>query len=274
MATQTLSKFRNVIRWENDKKSFRQVKKETMAFKKELQSLKSEIKKTEAPKDGITGGAPAQQRQRADAMKAHVRAREKNLKQEAKFKEFQEEAIHNFFLSNKAIRNMSDSEKKIIAQQLRQIDNAKELRKELRKRRTLAQDNLQEEKRITREKERQNVFASRMNSSTEQLLGTFLAIEAGSAIIKTGMDFEAVNKSLIAVSENTEAAGENFEFIREEARRLGIDLVQAGKGYAKLLASGRGKIGQEEVRELFSAVSEAGTVLGLSQDDLAGATRA
>ena len=80
--------------------------------------------------------------------------------------------------------------------------------------------------------------------------------------------------SFKAVSENSQVAGENLQFVRDETLRLGLSYKEAAKGFSQMLASNQGQMQLNEVKELFIGMSEAGTLLGLSADDQAGSLRA
>ncbi|QXN60116.1 hypothetical protein KUA24_49 [Vibrio phage HNL01] len=110
----------------------------------------------------------------------------------------------------------------------------------------------------------------RMESSSQQLAGNMVsafAVTAGAGfIVQTGQDFEAVNNTMLAVSDSAEQAGDNFKFVQDEAFRLGLGLTESAKGFAKMLAA-RGELSLEDTKESFKGVSEMSTLLGLSADE-------
>lgn len=116
----------------------------------------------------------------------------------------------------------------------------------------------------------QSFLMKRMTSSSQQLAGNMVSAFAlaagGGAIIRTGQNFEAVNNTMLAVSENTEQAGENFEFVQQEAYRLGLGLTESAKGFAKMVAA-RGEMSLDDTKEAFKGVAEMSTLLGLSADE-------
>ncbi|BAV80945.1 hypothetical protein [Vibrio phage RYC] len=113
----------------------------------------------------------------------------------------------------------------------------------------------------------QNFMMQRLNGSAKEFAGNYVsafALAAGVGGITTvGQNFESVRNTMLAVSEDAEAAGKNFGFVREEAYRLGLDLTEAGRGFAKML-SARGNMSVEDTEAAFSGVAEMSTLLGLS----------
>lgn len=116
---------------------------------------------------------------------------------------------------------------------------------------------------------KQNFILGRMKESSKQyagnMVGAFAMASTGAAIVKTGQDFESVNNTMLAVSENTEMAGKNFQFVRGEAFRLGLSLTESGKNFAKML-SAKGKMSLDDTKAAFSGVAEMSTLLGLSSE--------
>ena len=116
----------------------------------------------------------------------------------------------------------------------------------------------------------QNFMMSRMKQSSEQIAGNMVSAFAiaagGAAVTRIGQDFEAVNNTMLAVSENSEQAGENFQFVRQEAFRLGLGLKESAKGFAKMV-SARGDMTLEDTKEAFKGVAEMSTLLGLSSEE-------
>jgi hypothetical protein len=117
---------------------------------------------------------------------------------------------------------------------------------------------------------KKSFLMTRMQASSQQIAGNMASAFAigavGFFVTKTGQDFEAVGNTMLAVSKNSEMAGENLKFVREEAFRLGLGLKDSAKSFAKMLAA-RGDMSVEETRKAFSGVSEMATLLGLSAEE-------
>ena len=93
----------------------------------------------------------------------------------------------------------------------------------------------------------------------------------GKEIFQTSMQYERMENALKAVAGGHEGARREMAFIRSEAKRLGLDFQIVIKDYAQLAAAAnKTSLAGQHVREIFSAVSEAGTVLGLSADQVSG----
>lgn len=123
-----------------------------------------------------------------------------------------------------------------------------------------------------------NIAMQGLNDSTRHMIRSYASIYAGitstSFIIKTGQDFERMEAGMLAASESAEVAKINLEFLRKESMRLGFDLAEASKGFVKLAAAAGDKATNEEVQEVFTAVTEAATVFQLSMDDTTGTIKA
>ena len=99
------------------------------------------------------------------------------------------------------------------------------------------------------------------------------AIMAGAAVYglrdvtQTAMRFDSFQRSFSAISGGTAGAADEMKFIRAEANRLGQDLFVLADSYRGLSAAAMNSgLTQAQVRDVFSAVGEASTTLGLSSD--------
>ena len=159
------------------------------------------------------------------------------------------------------------------------------------------------EKERTRELKKQNRLSQRMSSSAMQMVGglvsAFAVAEALVMVTQTGMRMESINKAMMAGSSSSQEAAanakfdqqesvrlgkpvdtsqefavkqttDNMRFVREEAMRLGLPLMDASHSFAKMMAAAGDKMSLVDLKTTFIGVSEAATVLGLSQEDVAG----
>lgn len=92
------------------------------------------------------------------------------------------------------------------------------------------------------------------------------------AVTETTIKFEAMRKAIDFASGSAEMGNKNFEFIRQTAQKLGLDLRGAVEGY-KTFASAANLAGQssQETNRQFAAVAKAAQVMGLSAEDTKGA---
>lgn len=85
------------------------------------------------------------------------------------------------------------------------------------------------------------------------------------AIVDTTIQFETVNKQLEFAVGSASKAAQEFEFVKQTAKALGLDLVSAAEGYAKLAAATKGtSIEGKATRDVFLGVSQAAATMGLS----------
>ncbi|MCM7718353.1 tape measure protein [Enterobacter hormaechei] len=86
-------------------------------------------------------------------------------------------------------------------------------------------------------------------------------------IMTTGQDFESALSGLTAITGSTEKAGKEFEYLKEQANRLGLDLIKTSKDYTQFAASVGDKLPRDQMRSIFEGASEWGLVTGASADE-------
>lgn len=232
----------------------KQVTKEKERQAKLQTSLQaSRIKQTVSGMTSSSGAGKASKSALADQLRQEV-------KQESKI-----ETILNKQMFHE--RGITDENRKRFKQDLKSAKTQQEFLQRSRHIHKQVRDTNRQERERLNTLKKQNFAVQRMNSSTKQFVGNmvsaFAAVGAGSYILQTGGAFESVNSTMLAVSKDSKEAGENLSYVREEARRLGLSLVESSKGFAKLTAA-RGEISLEDTKELFSGVSEMSTLLGLT----------
>lgn len=108
------------------------------------------------------------------------------------------------------------------------------------------------------------------------VLGGLFAVsqikQFAAAVVETTVKFESMKKAIDFASGSAEMGNKNFEFIRQTAQKLGLDLRGAVEGY-KTFASAANLAGQtsQETNRQFAAVAKAAQVMGLSAEDTKGA---
>lgn len=108
------------------------------------------------------------------------------------------------------------------------------------------------------------------------VLGGLFAVsqikQFAAAVLETTIKFESMKKAIDFASGSAEMGNKNFEFIRQTAQKLGLDLRGAVEGY-KTFASAANLAGQtsQETNRQFAAVAKAAQVMGLSAEDTKGA---
>lgn len=120
----------------------------------------------------------------------------------------------------------------------------------------------------------QNGLTDSTRNMIRSYASLFALFEGTSAINRVGQDFEAMRASMLTASEGQEDASQKLEFVRKQAKRLGVDLVAASKAYLQLNIAANKVITQAQTDELFIASMEAATAFGMSLDDTKGTFRA
>lgn len=106
--------------------------------------------------------------------------------------------------------------------------------------------------------------------------GVFAVIETLGGVVDATRKVEAAQVRLNALygGDKGKAAAE-FEFIRREADRLGVDIGVLAEQYTKFAAATKGtNLAGEETRRIFLKIAEAGAVNNLSLEDMEGIFRA
>ena len=111
-------------------------------------------------------------------------------------------------------------------------------------------------------------LGSRLGGIAAGVVG-FQALKAGiTDVVRTGLDLERLRTSFTAITGSASASGQEFAFITETANRLGLGLQELGDSYRGLAAATRGTaLAGQETRELFTALTTASRVYGLSTDE-------
>jgi len=100
----------------------------------------------------------------------------------------------------------------------------------------------------------------------------YKAIGFGQQIVDTVIQFDNLDQKLQAVFGSTQASNQEFQFSRNTATRLGLDIQAVAGSYASLAAASKGTtLEGQKTRDVFSAVAEASGRLHLSTDQTSGA---
>ncbi|EOV9646770.1 tape measure protein [Cronobacter malonaticus] len=92
-------------------------------------------------------------------------------------------------------------------------------------------------------------------------------------IMTTGQDFESAMSGLTAITGSTEKAGKEFDYLREQSNRLGLDLLKTSKDYTQFAAAVGDKLPKDQMRAIFEGASEWGLVTGASADEASRALK-
>jgi len=101
------------------------------------------------------------------------------------------------------------------------------------------------------------------------------ALEAAQHIVTVGVKFESTVSAYKAITGSQALAAKEMSFVSEEAHRLGLNLANLEQVYKSLIAGAQGTaLEGENVKKIFTAVTTASSVLGLSVEQTEGALRA
>ncbi|GIX27741.1 MAG: hypothetical protein KatS3mg123_1622 [Burkholderiales bacterium] len=117
---------------------------------------------------------------------------------------------------------------------------------------------------------------SRQLASMQRLAQSAFLIFQGAGLVggiaRTAAEFESLEAAMRVVFGSAEAASSEMDRLRAESERLGVPLETLARSWLAFAAAARGTaIEGQQAREVFTALAEASTVLGLSQDQLQGA---
>ena len=102
------------------------------------------------------------------------------------------------------------------------------------------------------------------------ILAGIAGFQVGKFLINTTREAESMENALLAASGSTEEFSKNNDFLQGSVDRLGLSLKETAHDYTNMLASGKDLIGTGGVNEIFGAVTEYATVLGLNADKTHG----
>lgn len=95
------------------------------------------------------------------------------------------------------------------------------------------------------------------------------------SVARAGVAMDTFERSLKVATGSAESARKELDFVIATSKTLGLSLEETAGSYAKLSAASRGTALQgRDTREIFLAISEASTVLGLSAEQTGGALTA
>lgn len=107
--------------------------------------------------------------------------------------------------------------------------------------------------------------------SLKNALAGMAAALAVRDLLEAGLAWEKMESKVRAAVGTQAAAAREMDFIRSEAKRLGLQLQQAGDDFGTLAAAAKGtSLAGQGTRDIFTAVAEASTVMKLSADETSG----
>ncbi len=123
-----------------------------------------------------------------------------------------------------------------------------------------------------------NAFAKTVKAAAlgyATVLATMQISEFTVGIVKAGVALDSLERSFKAITGSSSAAQVELAFVNKTAKSLGLSLNSLEQSYKNILAASRDtKLEGRAIRDVFTAVSQASAVLGLSADDTSGTLRA
>ncbi|EAA0701161.1 tail tape measure protein [Shigella boydii] len=92
-------------------------------------------------------------------------------------------------------------------------------------------------------------------------------------IMTTGQDFESALSGLTAITGSTDKAAKEFDYLRDQSNRLGLDLLKTSRDYTQFAAAVGDKLPKDQMRSIFEGASEWGLVTGASADEASRALK-
>lgn len=101
------------------------------------------------------------------------------------------------------------------------------------------------------------------------------AFQLARGFVAMNLEFQAIQSTLTAATGDAAAAASEYQFLTEQANRLGLSIQALARPYAQLVAASKGTVLEgQATRDIFIAVAEAGSVLKWSASESERAMRA
>lgn len=114
-----------------------------------------------------------------------------------------------------------------------------------------------------------------MRNLSRSYLSLFAVMGATVSFVRTGQELTSLKATLLGVSGTAEGAAQDFEFVSDASKTLGVDLTEATSAYGKLGAAAKSAgLTQADARNAFLATAEMATAFNLSAADMEGVSRA
>lgn len=106
---------------------------------------------------------------------------------------------------------------------------------------------------------------NKLRTTMVALSASFGAFAIGREIFNTGRELDGIRASMLLFAKDADGVAESMDYIRGEADRLGISLLEAMRNFSKFSIVARNKMSKEDIRALFSGFSEFATVMQVDQ---------
>lgn len=111
-----------------------------------------------------------------------------------------------------------------------------------------------------------------LNSSLAALTAGIGSGMFAKAIFEAGVQSQQLNLAFKAITGDAPSASKELGFVRDEAKRLGLEFLPLADSYKGIAAASKGTaLEGETTRKIFTGISDAAAALGLSGDQASGA---
>ena len=104
-----------------------------------------------------------------------------------------------------------------------------------------------------------------LRRSIISVTAAYTAFSGAKRIMEAGQFFQTQEATMLMVTKDARKAGEELEFIRNEAYRLGLDLEIATNGFTQMAVNGRKVMDNNQLHDLFTGFSEYATAMGVDR---------
>lgn len=101
-----------------------------------------------------------------------------------------------------------------------------------------------------------------LRRSIISVTAAYTAFSGAKRVMEAGQFFQTQEATMLMVTKDARKAGEELEFIRNEAYRLGLDLEIATNGFTQMAVNGRKVMDNNQLHDLFTGFSEYATAMG------------
>lgn len=101
-----------------------------------------------------------------------------------------------------------------------------------------------------------------LRRSIINVTAAYTAFSGAKRVMEAGQFFQTQEATMLMVTKDAKKAGEELEFIRNEAYRLGLDLEIATNGFTQMAVNGRKVMDNNQLHQLFTGFSEYATAMG------------
>lgn len=104
-----------------------------------------------------------------------------------------------------------------------------------------------------------------LRRSIINVTAAYTAFSGAKRVMEAGQFFQTQEATMLMVTKDAKKAGEELEYIRNEAYRLGLDLKTATDGFVQLSVNSKKIMDNSQIHDLFTGFSEYATAIGIDK---------